>query len=233
MTKPEFCDEFGGAFPEAEDTSRRWEMFVTVAAAFTSGAPLFDNKALASRTWTLAGPGGLQSVIDSLGPFGADPQRKKTRILLQQLYRYDLLRFSDPEQLRPAIEHHIIRLYLRTGRVARIGTSMLRATGNRASDIRNLTALRAAVEQAMSYTAAAAELTVNEINEIEWQVGRSYCIRSEPRCEGPCRSDKPVDSTIAQLASGACPFVAICDAPRYEGFARLTEPRLAKHHGFY
>jgi hypothetical protein len=208
-------------------------MFVAVAQAFASEAAPFDGKSIALETWHLSGSSGLYAAIDELEPFCADPHRKKTRILIQQLFRYDLLHVADPEHVLPAIEYHLVRLYLRTGRVVHSGSVRLSSEISRASDVRSVNALRAAVEEAMRYTADAADLPVSEINEIEWQIGRSYCERSAPRCWGPHRSDKLVATAIAQIASGACPFSDTCDGPRWEKAAQISEPRLADRHGYY
>lgn len=228
-----FIAEFAPAFPEANDLSRRRAMFATVARAFAEGTVPLDGKAIALETWHLSGHDGLYAAIDTLEPFRADPHRKKTRILVQQLFRYDLLHVTDPEHVQPAIEYHLVRLYLRTGRVVHSGVGLPSSGYKRAGDVRSVTALRAAVEEAMHYTAAAADLPVSDINEIEWQIGRSYCERGVPRCAGPHRPDKPVASEIAKIASGSCPFSDTCDAPHSEKIAQIVEPRLADHHGYY
>ena len=229
----EFIVEFAPAFPTANDLPRRRAMVATVAKAFAYGTAPFDGKAIALDTWHLSGPDGLYAAIDTLEPFSADPHRKKTRILIQQLFRHGLLQVMDPEHVQPAIEYHLVRLYLRTGRVVHSGTGRPSPGNQRASDIRSVTALRAAVEEAMHYTADAAGLPISDVNEIEWQVARSYCERDAPRCAGPYKLEKPVASIIAKIASGGCPFSDTCDAPHCEKIAQIVEPRLADHHGYY
>jgi len=233
LAAKEFTNEFSGAFRGARDLPRRYEMFTEVAGAFARGEDPFDGKRLIAEPRRLAGPRGLYTALDRLDAFRADPQRKKARILVQQLDRTGLLTIADPENLRPAIEYHLVRLYLCTGRVVHADALDLRSGSARASDVRSINALRAAVEQAMHYTADGAELPLPIVNEIEWQMARSYCERSAPRCGGPPRADKPVDPAVAAVAEGTCPFASTCDAPRTEALARLNEPRLAERHAFY
>jgi hypothetical protein len=233
LTVREFVDEFASAFGSITDLEARHQLFTEVAASFAgSGAP-FDADRLNSELQTLGGPDGLYSMLDRLEAFGSDPQQKKSRILVQQLGRTGLVKFTDPDQLKPAIEYHLVRLYLRTGRVTHAESLDVGNGHTRASDIRTVTALRRAVEQAMRYTAAAADLSVAEVNEVEWQIARSFCERGTPRCGGPPRPDKPVDPAIMAAGVGACPFAATCDGSRHERIAALTEPRLADHHSYY
>lgn len=233
LTVDEFADEFADAFGSVTDLPARHRLFTAVAAAFARGDDPFDGRRLGGEPQRLGGPDGLYSALDRLEVFRSDPQRKKSRILVQQLVRTGLLALTDPDQLRPAIEYHLVRLYLRTGRVVHADSLDVGDGHGRASDVRTVTALRVAVEEAMRYTAAAAEFTVIETNDIEWQIARSFCVRSAPRCDGPPRRDKPVDPAIMAVAGGACPFAATCDGSRYAAIAALTEPRLADYHAYY
>lgn len=230
----QFIDDFGPAFAdEVDDLPRRHGMFTRVAAAFADGGVLSDVRSLTAGPQALAGPAGLYARLDRLEPFRADPQRKKARVFVQQLLRFRLLTPLDPAELRPATEYHLIRLYLRTQRVTHMNGTWPAAPAGATSDLENITSLRGAVEQAMRYTAEAAGLTIADVNEIEWQVGRSYCERDAPRCSGPFRPDKPVSGTIARARGGRCPFGEVCDAARDSSLARLIEPQLASHHAFY
>lgn len=233
LTADEFSREFSTAFNSVTDLADRHVSFVAVAAAFAAGGELFNEKRLYAEPQRLGGPDGLYATIDRLSVFRADPQRKKSRVLVQQLIRTDLLTIIDPDQMRPAIEYHLMRLYLRTGRVVHADAYEFRDKGDRATDVRSVTALRAAVEQAMHYSAAGADLTIAEINDLEWQIARSFCERVGPRCDGPPSADKPVVASIAAARGGACPFSSTCDAPRHPAIAALTEPRLADHHPYY
>lgn len=228
----EYLAEFGAAFDdEVADLDRRYEMFRSVVEALSE--PGYSVGSLHQRDVVqLAGPGGLYAQLDSLAPFAEDPQRKKSRLLVQHLVRFGLIRISDPDSLQPAIEYHLIRLYMRTGRVAHSEAKDVGATTS-STDIRSVNALREAVEQAMHYTAYAAELSVADLNEIEWQVARSFCTRNSPRCEGPPLAAKPVSQSILERSQGACPFSGSCDGPRHGRVALTVEPKLSSRHAFY
>jgi hypothetical protein len=233
LTFEEFVRQYGNAFTSADDLPNRHRLFTDVTAAFAVGGYPFNEKRLSVELQRLGGSDGIYAALDMLEAFKADPQRKKSRILVQQLIRSQLIGVVDPNNLRPAIEYHLIRLYLRTGRVVHASAKDPQPQRDRATDVRSITALRAAVEQAMHYSAAGADLTIAEINEIEWQIGRSFCERERPRCAGPPRPDKPVPEALSKINSGACPFAATCDVPNYPKMAALTEPRLADHYSYY
>lgn len=229
-----FVEEFGTAFAEdVQDMPRRHEMFTTTAAAFVGSRPVLDRRHLAVSPQRLGGDEGLYALLDRIEPFSADPQRKKARVFVQQMLRFNIITVSDPDKLRLAVEHHLIRLYLRTGRVTPQNGRSDRRQLDQISDLDVLTALREAVEYGMRCTAAAANLSLNDINEIEWQVGRSYCERSAPRCAGPVRPDKPVVASIEDMSGGKCIFAGICIAQSDTEMAGLREPELSSAHGFY
>jgi hypothetical protein len=221
------------AFGTSTDLAQRYELFMSVAAALATADSVLRQLALRAEPQQLAGPTGLYEVLDSLPVFAADPQRKKARILVQQLYRYRLINFTDPENVRPATEYHLIRLYLRTERVVHADGVEFATDAYRAVDIRSVNALRLAVEEAMHYTTAGAAMSLPDLNEIEWQIARSFCQRSRPLCAGPPRADKPVDPAIVSVSNGACPFANSCNGPARSRIAHLAEPRLAEHHAFY
>jgi hypothetical protein len=229
MPYSQFFEVFSPAFGMVDDLPRRYEMFVTVAHALGKPSGPLNNKHCGIIQARLAGSDGLYKWLENIEPFGADPQQKKLRILIQQLQRTRLLEIADPENIRPAIEYHLIRLYLRTGRVSHSLPETIFESSDKARDVRSVNALRSAVEEAMFYTAKAAELTLSEVNEVEWQIARSFCERSQPRCIGPARLDKPVHDTINRISEGACPFVNECDA----ALRGIVEPSISTRHAFY
>ena len=138
---------------------------------------------------------------------------KNSRILVHNLLQCELISVLDPENIPPAIDYHLIRLYVRTGRVFPIRTELLdRLTDQGTPRVEFHTDLRAAVEEAMSYSAAAAHLSIDQLNQIEWQIARSFCTRRYPRCNGAFLPEKPVDSELERLAERlkGCPLRCDC-----------------------
>lgn len=228
---PEFVEWFGSAYAEERDLSARYEMAIESARSFLDGAPL--------ATWYARHESGRQAsvaelydALQSIEAFGADPQQKKSRILVQQLVRSGWLTPADDRELHPAIEYHLLRLYLRTGRVTRVrGRGQL--IPDRTLKMESIADMRRAVERAMRYTADAAELSILDVNDAEWQIGRSWCVRDEPRCAGPHLASKPVTRQLELLEHGACPYFVPCDGPSDLAIREMNEPRLASKHSFY
>ena len=233
LTYGDFEQRIGPAFDRKGDLGDRHALFIKVAEALACATSSLRIESLMMDEQRLEGDDGLYSLVEALPAFGSDPQRKKARILVQQLWRHRLVGLLDPENVRPATEYHLIRLYLRTERVVHQEGLEFAADAPRSGDVRSVTALRLAVESAMYYTSAGADMSVCELNEIEWQIGRSFCVKSSPRCGGPPRQDKPVDQSILCISGGSCPFSASCNGPGVPRIARLAEPRLASHHAFY
>ena len=176
----------------------------------------------------MGGVSGIYNWLASIPAFGADPLQKKSRILVHQLLAYRLLEVADPENILPAVDYHLMRLYVRTGRVvARRAQIVERLQGDRKVErIEFVTHLRRAVEEAMWHTASGARRPVNEVNHIEWQIGRSFCTRKEPRCEGPFLEDKPPDACVQALSSGsaACPLRGDCAGATDKSLRSIVDP---------
>lgn len=190
-----------------------------------------DLEQMAVGTLELGGPSGLYSRLDSIEVFSADPLRKKARILAHQLVRRGLVKVSDEKSLAPAIDYHLIRLYVRTGRVVPAAHDMYSAlSGGRTMRIGAVTRLRQAVEEAMWHTAEGAGLRMDELNHIEWQIARSFCLRVDPRCLGEPLAEKPVDVPLAELSAskGGCPASHWCVAFGSSWRRQLQDPRLAR-----
>jgi hypothetical protein len=65
----------------------------------------------------LQGPGGFYETISILPAYTGAAFDKKARVLAHDLHREGIVTFCDPENLKPVVEYHLIRLYLRSGRV--------------------------------------------------------------------------------------------------------------------
>jgi hypothetical protein len=236
LSLAEFTQHFGTAFERAGNLAQRHRNFVEVAAALAR-ADRVDVSGLLDRPVRLGGPDGLYARLVQIPAFGRDPGQKKVRIVVQELCRTGLLTPTDPEYVRPAIEYHLIRLYLRTERVTpRLVNDRTKLADGAVLPLPAITSLREGVELAMYYTADAAEVPVYDLNTIEWQIGRSFCVRSGPRCAGPPIPEKPLDSTVAVLSSkndAKCPFAGPCIGHLDDQLSAMKEPELSRKYDFY
>jgi hypothetical protein len=236
LDEASFVSQYGAAFERPGDLSRRYQALIAVTSALAEGE-ILDLERLLESPVQLAGPGGLYDKLARMPAFMDDPGQKKTRVLVQELCRTRLISPVDPQSVRPAVEYHLIRLYLRTSRVS----ASRRADQDRLSSgaefpLPVITELRRAVEAAMYCTAEAAGIPVYDLNTIEWQIGRSFCIRSGPRCVGPSLPNKPCGTAVTALVErnqGRCPFAGCCNGVHDAALASLVEPQLAPQYDFY
>lgn len=228
LTRDAFSQRFGPAY--SSDPSGRYEMVMAAARAILDERLPIDAW-LGAGLW-LNGAGGLLETLSAIAPFSEDPHGKKSRILAQQLVRFGLVEVVDAQDVPPAIEYHLIRLYLRTGRVVPTTPAALRAVqDDSVHRVDSLNALRAAVETAMRITADLAGIPLHELNDAEWQVARSFCTRQVPRCTGPAAPGKPCDQVLLRQGE-ACPLSSACPAATGPS-AGWSEPRLSPRYAYY
>lgn len=200
-------------------------------------ANFFDNSSIniedfIPKVVILGGLNGLYERLDKFTPFSVDPLRKKARVFVHQLLSYSLIEVIDSDNILPAIDYHLIRLYIRTGRV--IPTQdirLLKLAEHKVNRIEIQTHIRRAVETAMWYTASGARLRIDKLNHIEWQIARSFCLREEPLCNGPPSLNKRMGSEVSLLSlrvNNRCPNVNQCAAVNFKPLFNAKEPKSAK-----
>ena len=181
---------------------------------------------------TLGNEGGLYEWLDKYYAYSSDPLRKKSRVLVHQLLRYNIINVRDEYNILPAIDYHLIRLYVRTGRVVPQRQEILeRLKIDKTARVEFQTALRRAVEDAMWHTSAEAEIRIDVLNHYEWQIGRSFCLRERTRCERPYLAEKPIDRQLVDQAKeldGKCPLYLVCGSRIDERLLELKDPSSAK-----
>jgi len=132
---------------------------------------------------TVLGNQGAASLISQAPVYKDDPLLKKCNALLHELVRRNLIQVIDADEISPAIDYHIMRLYLRTGRVRitddDLVTRLVRRNGIR---IEVITEIRKAVADALKYTAWLAKVSVSTLNDIEWAFTRRSCRRDHVWC---------------------------------------------------
>lgn len=173
----------------------------------------------------LSGDAGFMALLDRFAAFKADPLRKKSNVLVHEIVRDGIVRFSDENTIKPAVDYHIMRMYLRTGRVVPMHRSVKDLLKkDSAPRPRLVRLLREAVSEALSLTSLYAKMSIPEVNSLEWQIGRDICDRQSPRC---------TNATGALSASSGsndnrCPHSTFCRAFMDPEFRQLREPDLKK-----
>jgi hypothetical protein len=181
----------------------------------------------------LDGPGGFYDVFGQIAAFQGDPLEKKIRVLAHDLHREKIMRFADPENLRPAVEYHLIRLYLRTGRVFPTRPAIIEALTGEPHIVRRrlVMVLRETVDQAMRDTALYGGLDVATLNYLEWQLARTICVSElardwHPNCLNAPTQELPHD--VARLVAGPCPYGQSCRTLCDRGYDWFNEPQFEK-----
>lgn len=177
----------------------------------------------------LDGPEGFYATMKRIPAYAEDLLEKKVRVLAHDLYRENIIRFSDPENLKPAVEYHLLRLYLRSGRVYPVNPSVSEALRHPGltSRARLVKLLRQSVEEAMNFTAYYSGLDMATLNYIEWQIGRSICIPDPPAlCLDPPHAELPADVNV--ICQAACALASFCRAHNEPAYGWFHEPQFQK-----
>jgi hypothetical protein len=171
------------------------------------------------------GESGFLAQLNRFNAFRVDPVRKKSNVLIQDIVRERIVTFDDEDKLQPAIDYHLMRLYLRSGRVVpcydEVADAIKRHPRPRG---RLITLLRTTVAEALKLTAFYAGLSVPNVNYLEWQIGRSVCARTKPFCLREARPTD-LDDDIAILFENQCPYIRFCPAYSDPEWRNLQEPQ--------
>lgn len=210
--------------PQRIQASDRAEMLRAIGAVLISELEGDAWNLVLRAAGQLDGATGFVAQLDLFEPYRGDPLRKKSNVLVQDLIRERIVRFHDELSIRPAVDYHIMRLYLRTGRV--VPTQPVVAEilmGKPRPRARLVRLLREAVGDALQATAKYAGLSVSDVNYIEWQIGRAVCDRKRPACTDSTR-DVAIARDVAALYETACPYIDFCQAVRNPEWRKLSEP---------
>jgi len=166
---------------------------------------------------TVMGDRGAAALIRQAPVYNDDPLLKKCNALLHELVRRQLIKVIDADEISPAIDYHIMRLYLRTGRVRVTDDELvLRLVSRKSVRIEVITEIRKAVADALKYTAWVAGVSVSTLNDLEWAFTRRACRRDYVWC---CDRDKN------------CPLSLFCLSASQPVRDMITEPD--SRHGHY
>ena len=172
---------------------------------------------------TIFGENSLFFNLKKIPAYAEDPLQKKTSAFAQELAREGIVSFVDADAIPPAIDYHLIRLYLRTGRVfatdPHVFNTLKTGTTHRP---RLVKLLREKVGEALDITAAFARLPVHELNYLEWQIGRSRCEQASTNCDRAWPHEL-IDRSILELSAG-CPYRTSCNAYAMPEWKAMLEP---------
>lgn len=160
-----------------------------------------------------------------------DPVRKKSFLLTMFLVQSDVWDVADVENLRVAIDYHIMRIALRSG-IVRVEdpdlAERLRERGpvSEAED----NALREAVREACHRVVTASRQSVFAVDNILWSMGRNCCFYGhEPIC-GPNACTRRDACTflrgIDYDCPGRCLLDGVCFGSRKASFRAYWETNL-------
>src|SRR6266511_1121847 len=166
---------------------------------------------------TVSGEEGAAALIRQTPVYRDDPLLKKCNALLHELVRRNLINVNDADEVSPAIDYHIMRLYLRTGRVVVADDDLVsRLVRRKSIRIEVITEIRTGLAYALKYTAWRARVSVSTLNDIEWAFARRACRRDKVWCSE--QGEK-------------CPLDHFCSSAFLEPRSMITEPE--SRHGHY
>lgn len=183
---------------------------------------------------TLYGENGLHANLLELKAYGSDPLKKKANVLTHDVIRENIITFPDLDKVKPAIEYHIMRVYERTGRVFARGkvlhTALMDGKPLPEWFVKNI---RENVSEALRYTAGTANLTVPDVNYVEWQIARNICKQVKPNCISDNASSAGLPEDVRNIFSGKCPYIDFCDSYLHPEKLKLKEPIPSKKKSHY
>ena len=129
----------------------------------------------------------LQTIRDSMlkcPVFSSDPEEKKLNLLFQKLDVIPALSGIGC-YAKPAIDYHLLRLYLRRGLLYARTKYAYEFISNPEIERKEQTVagIREHASALLSQISLYTGLTVSDVNLIEWNVARSICDREHPDCE--------------------------------------------------
>lgn len=116
--------------------------------------------------------------------FSSDSEEKKLQLLLQKLSMYHILDKLS-EYCHPAIDYHLIRMYYRRGLIygkTKYAREYLRNPLPERKE-ETVASVRHLCKELMDSICDYTELSVSDINQIDWHIGRSVCLQEHPDCK--------------------------------------------------
>ena len=192
------------------EAKRRTNMIKSIALVYKGDKNLI-KKIRDSKT--IKGPNGLLEILNQLPVYKEDPLHKKSNFLAQVLIDEKILKVEDPEKIEPLVDYHIMRLYLRTGRIEVLDEIIKKKIKNKEQlPVEQITQIRTEISEQIKRFCTKYNKTVRQLNTIDWYVARNYCRQEKVNCE-------------------ECPFHTKCDSRKLPLEEMLIEA--IDNHGYY
>jgi hypothetical protein len=154
--------------------------------------------------------------------FSSDPEEKKLNLLFQKLDDIPALS-GIGSYAKPAIDYHLLRLYLRRGLLYARTKYAYEFISNPDIERKEWTiaGIREHASALLSQIALYTGLTISAVNLIEWNVARSICDREHPDC-GLCGEE----AQWLRKGFNKCPFHNTCASANQpcNGIQFIKEP---------
>lgn len=138
--------------------------------------------------------------------FSNDPMKKKLYLLISKISNYSDFHFLG-DKCKPTIDYHIIRSFIRRGFIfPKNKLSMMYIHSNSIKKESTVAAVRKHCSNMVYQICAVSQLNINEINLIEWWIGRSVCKEHSPDCLLLNN-----DSKWLKPLFNKCPFYDYCE----------------------
>jgi hypothetical protein len=213
----------GYKHPSRIRSRERAQMLRSLASLFNEGRDAYCD-VFPVRIESSTDATRLITILESCAAFSEDPQRKKLQVLLHSFAGSGLVEGLE-SLCDPAIDYHIMRLYLRRGEVSpvsQVGTQYI--AGGKSRTASTVAAVRGTVADALRMVAEQSHLSIPLVNTIEWWIGRSVCLRQGPDCELIGEAGQWLRPVFKK-----CPFSGSCVALNINTeLLSVTEPELSK-----
>ncbi len=196
--------------PHKIDANRRTNMLIDLGKEISE---LYSNDFFYDLIDSpiLLGNYGFLTKINSLSVFGDDPLHKKSNLLAQLLIRANLLNVDDEEKIEPAIDYHVIRVYLRTGRIKILSEELVNKFINRSNLTQEeITNLRKQIRDAMVVFCKQYNKSMAKLCFVDWIIGREYCHYDNPFCSNNTKK---------------CPVCNMCTSCGLSVESMMVEPK--------
>lgn len=196
--------------PERIRASERTEILRTLGNCFSH----FPNGLYGIFFTEVGKPQQYSYIRDQLlscSVFSNDPVEKKLQLLFLKISNYQGFKFMD-DYYKPTIDYHLIRSFLRRGYLlakTKYAIDFISTDSNRQEH--TVAAVRKHCASIIDKLCELTSLGISSINDIEWWIGRSVCIESNPECELNSSETEWLKPHFSK-----CPFYEYCLAIQTE-----------------